>query len=107
MPATELDTLLGKLDHGAREIRRRLPRLSAERDSQPNGYRTLRLAGAQSVEDSHLLNAYCSWKSGRPDSAIALNGRETVDGGQEPRDSGVERSVLIGFDEHRSVCSFF
>jgi len=30
-----------------------------------------------------------------------------VDGGQEPRDSGVERSVLIGFDEHRSVCSFF
>jgi len=35
------------------------------------------LAGAQSVEDSHLLNAYCSWKSGRPDSAIALNGRET------------------------------
>ncbi len=30
-----------------------------------------------------------------------------VDGGQDPRDSGVERSVLIGFDEHRSVCSFF
>ena len=36
MPATELDTLLGKLDHGAREIRRRLPTLSAERDPQPN-----------------------------------------------------------------------
>jgi len=33
--------------------------------------------------------------------------RVGVDGGQEPRDSGVERSVLIGFDEHRSVFSFF